>query len=729
MEKKTRGRPKGAKSQDSHSSRRRHSLASSSQRTDTSPKRTTRSKSQPEASVPAKMTPKNKYVNRKDIYLIKNGISQLRLLKLPLNIDILGRVVELHTNGVRINDTVKNVTNEIKDIYSHHFGYSLIYGKGSKQAKGYPNESIKLILKDQKIWKKITEMYNSWTELKYEDGCGTHRYKNFESKEQIFREMLLDPMVIHKQNPEELLKKSGIKEWKEDLQHLKNQMERTQIGTALGEDRAQRLRDIVRQRRQGSSTHLEDSQKKVEKGTINLTSSSSDDKHESSSSDSDWGKGPPSKKSKVDIMASTAATADRLGLSHRQRSMYAASVVRAMGADVNETNISISGSLRHSQKRRKAISTEIKETFRVPDACFIHWDGKILQLAKSIASDRCCAYVSGINIDAEETITTKLVRVPEVPNSTGSSQEKAVMKLIAEWDVEKSVVGLVFDTTSSNTGLWRGASTLIEESLNRAMLWIACRHHIYEVHIKHVCQKVTGSTTDPGVKLFRRLKNKWNDLSIDKHNLHTFDYNSEEQEITDHAQIVLNWALNILKESVFERGDYTELVELMIIWLGGHVHNFSFKVPGADHHARWMSKDIYFLKLALLQRQFAMNKKEIRHVNTIAEFVALYYGQAFLRSSIPASAALNDIQFMNSMLTFGKKEPDVAKSCIESCKRHLWYLTPQLLPFLFCDKSADISLKEDLAKKLLSTPRPLTISGGKPKFPEMNPTKTFRDLL
>ena len=98
--------------------------------------------------------------------------------------------------------------------YAHHFGYSLIYGKGSKQAKGYPNESIKLIVKDQKIWKKITEMYNSWTELKYEDGHGTHRYKNFESKDQIFREMLLDSTVIHKQNPEELLKKSGIKEWK-----------------------------------------------------------------------------------------------------------------------------------------------------------------------------------------------------------------------------------------------------------------------------------------------------------------------------------------------------------------------------------------------------------------------------------------------------------------------------------------------------------------------------------
>ena len=73
-----------------------------------------------------------------------------------------------------------------------------------------------------------------------------------------------------------------------------------------------------------------------------------------------------------------------------------------------------------------------------------------MQLVKSIASDRCC-YVSSINFDGDKTITTKLLGVPEVPNSTGISQEKAVMKLIAKWDVEKSVVGLVFDTTSSNT--------------------------------------------------------------------------------------------------------------------------------------------------------------------------------------------------------------------------------------------------------------------------------------
>ena len=71
-----------------------------------------------------------------------------------MNIDILRRIVELHKNGLQIDKVFKNVTKQTQDIYSHHFGYSLIYGKGSQQAKGYPRHGIKLILKDKKIWSK-----------------------------------------------------------------------------------------------------------------------------------------------------------------------------------------------------------------------------------------------------------------------------------------------------------------------------------------------------------------------------------------------------------------------------------------------------------------------------------------------------------------------------------------------------------------------------------------------
>ena len=70
---------------------------------------------------------------------------------------------------------------------------------------------------------------------------------------------------------------------------------------------------------------------------------------------------------------------------------------------------------------------------------------------------------------------------------------------------------------------------MIEERLQKATLWIACRHHIYELHMKHVCETVTGSTKDPGIKLFRRLRTEWNSLSINKNNLITFDYNSKKK--------------------------------------------------------------------------------------------------------------------------------------------------------------------------------------------------------
>ena len=84
-----------------------------------------------------------------------------------------------------------------------------------------------------------------------------------------------------------------------------------------------------------------------------------------------------------------------------------------MGADVDETNISVSRSVQHTKRLRAAISTKIKETFRVPDACLVHCDCKILQLGKSVTSDRCCvSYISGINFDADESsITTKLLGV------------------------------------------------------------------------------------------------------------------------------------------------------------------------------------------------------------------------------------------------------------------------------------------------------------------------------
>ena len=110
---------------------------------------------------------------------------------------------------------------------------------------------------------------------------------------------------------------------------------------------------------------------------------------------------------------------------------------------------------------------------------------------------------------------------------------------------------------------------------------------------------------------------------------------------------MLAWANEVIFKK-WPRDDYKELIELIIIWLGGHVCNFSFKMPGADHHARWVSKAIYFMKLALLEKQFQMTDVQRLQVRKMAEFIGLFYGEAFIKAPL-SSAAASNIKFMTLM--------------------------------------------------------------------------------
>ena len=79
-----------------------------------------------------------------------------------------------------------------------------------------------------------------------------------------------------------------------------------------------------------------------------------------------------------------------------------------------------------------------------------------------------------------------------------------------------------------------------------------------------------------------------------------FDINQLDPHLQSVARSVLSWASEQQGRKTWPREDYRELLELVIVSLGGYVPGFSFKIPGADHHARWMSKQIYNLKIRLL---------------------------------------------------------------------------------------------------------------------------------
>ena len=100
----------------------------------------------------------------------------------------------------------------------------------------------------------------------------------------------------------------------------------------------------------------------------------------------------------------------------------------------------------------------------------------------------------------------KLLAVPKRERATGESQAEGCIAALDDWSLRSHIEGLVFDTTASNTGLHRGACTIIEEGLRRELVWIACRHHVLEIVLSSVFKEVFGPTGGPEATLFKRFQ-------------------------------------------------------------------------------------------------------------------------------------------------------------------------------------------------------------------------------
>ena len=91
-------------------------------------------------------------------------------------------------------------------------------------------------------------------------------------------------------------------------------------------------------------------------------------------------------------------------------------------------------------------------------------------------------------------VKPQFIGAPTVAHGTGELLAAATLRCAEMWEVKDDIIALMFDTTSSNTGIHQGAATHIEEQLGRSLLWLACRHHVAELHIKHPYDAVQGPT-------------------------------------------------------------------------------------------------------------------------------------------------------------------------------------------------------------------------------------------
>ena len=162
----------------------------------------------------------------------------------------------------------------------------------------------------------------------------------------------------------------------------------------------------------------------------------------------------------------------------------------------------------------------------------------------------------------------------------------------------------------------------------------------------------TGQTKDPGRKLYRRFQSNFLQLETElrKKDLIRLDINIRPVWVQELAKELLVWAKNLYNGGVFPREDYAEFLVFVIWHLGGEVPGFwPLKMPGPDHQARWMADCIYNCKILACKNVFVLSQEEESQVDSITEFVVLFYAKPWFQSTLAGQAAVSDLTFLSQI--------------------------------------------------------------------------------
>lgn len=139
----------------------------------------------------------------------------------------------------------------------------------------------------------------------------------------------------------------------------------------------------------------------------------------------------------------------------------------------------------------------------------VHWDGKAMRkFSSKCKEERLAVYVTGEKVE-------KQLGIPKIRNGTGEAQASAVFQLINEWKISENIEFLSFDTTAANTGIRNGACQLIAKKMKKPLIWLACRHHVFELIVACAFSAtVEKNTLGPEIVIFQKFQKNW--IQMDK---------------------------------------------------------------------------------------------------------------------------------------------------------------------------------------------------------------------
>ena len=286
------------------------------------------------------------------------------------------------------------------------------------------------------------------------------------------------------------------------------------------------------------------------------------------------------------------------------------------------------------------------------------------------------------------------------------------MEQIQAWGIADDIVAFVFDITASNTGRKKGATIRLQQVLGRPVFFLGCRHHISELVVKAVWYSIFEEDLSPENKFFREIKEDWGKLDTSPEaEFFTLDKNIQGRE-----EVLLFYKEILMRKNkrneMTIRDDYRELAECSVMLLGeippsGKIF---WRKPGACHKARFCAFGIYGLKALAFSSQLDLDEETIDLLTRFCKFLILIYIPHFLSSSIGRDAPANDLDLFSKLFKFRSEDSQMADEALVVLRRHLWYLTPEVVIFSLFSPKVSADEKSRLACRLLTLEKSIPAS-------------------
>ena len=388
----------------------------------------------------------------------------------------------------------------------------------------------------------------------------------------------------------------------------------------------------------------------------------------------------------IDVMTEKVVSVlDTCQISYRKSVHLISAIAESLGHNNDELILNKSSFHEKRKKIREEMAKKIKILFGYTQikAGIVHWDGKI------IPDSITCKRIDRLPIIVSSDECEKIIDVPALEDGKGVTIAKAVYKALYDWGLTDSIKALCCDTTAANLGCLNGAAVILEQLLNDSLLYLPCRHHIYEILLAEAFAQKLPGTNGPNVLLFKRFHDSWEEIDKSKYNNGLTDI---DPNLLGKVDEVAGFVDTCLKQSL-PRDDYKELLLLSKIFLGKSCAKVKFYKPGAYHHARWMAKAIYSIKIYLFREQFQLTCREKCGLLSICLFVIFVYITNWFTAPLAIKAPINDLQFLKKLYDYKNVDQQIAEAILRKIKNHLWYLNPEICTISFFDEEISVGMK------------------------------------